>query len=262
MTTETTNPNTPGNPATPAAPALIPDSPEYRAAMIAAADAANGVTPKEPEVKAEPAPADPNAPTPKLTDPPADPEKKEPTDDTQNAPETKEGDPAPYDFAKAFGDGSLVTEFTAEKPNEALVAGMATALGISNDQVLQMQAQFRAGQEALTREAEGKLFEAAGGKAEFTALIAWGQQNLTPEQKTFYEGLLNGPDAVSAVGILKQKMTASVDPSLVNVTGRTSAAVTAFRDQSELVAAMADQRYQSSEAFRQEVAAKLRASRF
>lgn len=139
---------------------------------------------------------------------------------------------------------------------------MATALGISNDQVLQMQAQFRAGQEALTREAEGKLFEAAGGKAEFTALIAWGQQNLTPEQKTFYEGLLNGPDAVSAVGILKQKMTASVDPSLVNVTGRTSAAVTAFRDQSELVAAMADQRYQSSEAFRQEVAAKLRASRF
>ncbi|KWH50730.1 capsid assembly protein [Burkholderia cepacia] len=267
MTTETTNTNAPANLGATETPALVPDSPEYRAAMIAKADEANGVTTPVPEAKTGEAnpPAstetDPNAPTPKLTDAPADETK---TNDKPEGTETKEDEsdaPATYDFAKAFDDGSLITEFNAEKPNADLIAGMAKALGISNDQVLQMQAQFRAGQEALTREAEGKLFDAAGGKAEFNALIAWGQKNLSQDQKVFYENLLNGPDAVSAVGVLKQRMQASADPSLVNVNGRTGSAVAAFRDQSELVAAMADPRYQTSEAFRKEVADKLRISR-
>ncbi|AYX32608.1 hypothetical protein EGY16_32795 [Burkholderia pseudomallei] len=265
MTTETTNPNTPANPATPEAPVLVPDSPEYRAAMIAAADASNGVTPPNPAAAApatgstEPAVADPNAPTPKLTDPvPGETTKTDPP----STPEKTDGEPVAFDFAKAFDDGSIITEFNAEKPSETLIAGMAKALGISGDQVLQMQAQFRAGQAALTREAEGKLFEAAGGKAQFNEVIAWGQKNLSQDQKVFYEQMLNGPDAASAVSILQQKMQASVDPSLVSVTGRSGGAVAAFRDQSELIAAMADPRYQASQAYRQEVADKLRISRF
>ncbi|HDR9130815.1 TPA: hypothetical protein QDA91_001912 [Burkholderia vietnamiensis] len=261
MTTDTTNTNAPASPGTPETPALVPDSPEYRAAMIAAADAANGVTPTEPVEKTEPAPADQNAPTPKLTDTPADEKKPE---GTENAPEKEggEGDaPATYDFAKAFDDGSLVTEFNAEKPSEALIAGMAKALGISNDQVLQMQSQFRAGQAALAAQAEAKLFEAAGGRDEFNAVIAWGQKNLSQDQKVFYENLLNGPDAAAAVGVLKQRMQAAGDPALVSVTSRAGGAIAAFRDQSELVAAMADPRYSTSEAYRKEVADKLRISR-
>ncbi|AOJ72251.1 MULTISPECIES: capsid assembly protein [Burkholderia] len=261
MTTDTINPNSPASPGTPETPALIPDSPEYRAAMIAAADASNGITPTEPVAKTDPAPADPNAPTPKLTDTPADEKKPE---GTENTSEKKDGEgdaPSAYDFAKAFDDGSLVTEFNAEKPSDALIAGMAKALGISNEQVLQMQSQFRAGQAALAAQAEAKLFEAAGGKDEFNAVIAWGQKNLSQDQKVFYENLLNGPDAASAVGILKQRMQAAGDPALVSVTSRTGGAIAAFRDQSELVAAMADPRYQTSEAFRKEVADKLRISR-
>ncbi|MBF3417177.1 hypothetical protein ISF41_12475 [Burkholderia pseudomallei] len=265
MTTETTTTNAPATPGTPTTPALVPDSPEYRAAMIAAADASNGVTTTAPEAKAGEAnpPAstetDPNAPTPKLTDPaPGETTKTDPP----STPEKKDSEPAAFDFAKAFDDGSIITEFNAEKPSETLIAGMAKALGISGDQVLQMQAQFRAGQAALTREAEGKLFEAAGGKAQFNEVIAWGQKNLSQDQKVFYEQMLNGPDAASAVTILQQKMHASVDPSLVSVTGRSGGAVAAFRDQSELITAMADPRYQASEAYRQEVAEKLRLSRF
>ncbi|KVD68715.1 capsid assembly protein [Burkholderia ubonensis] len=265
MTTETTTTNAPASPGATETSALIPDSPEYRAAMIAAADAANGVTTTATEAKTGGAnpqastEADPNTPTPKLTDPvPGDPTKAETT------PPEKDGEGAPvaYDFAKAFDDGSIITEFNAEKPSEALIGAMAKALGISDDQVLHMQTQFRAGQAALTREAEGKLFEAAGGKAQFNEVIAWGQKNLSPEQKVFYEQMLNGPDAVSAVSILQQKMQASSDPALVNVTGRSGGAVAAFRDQSELITAMADPRYQASEAYRQEVADKLRISRF
>ncbi|AOK28879.1 hypothetical protein AQ611_04985 [Burkholderia singularis] len=236
--------------------------------MIAAADASNGVTPSEPAPKTDDAnPAttanvDLNAPTPKLTDAPAGETKPE---GTENATEKKDGEgdaPAAYDFAKAFDDGSLVSEFNSEKPSEVLIDGMAKALGVSNEQVLQMQAQFRAGQAALVREAETKLFEAAGGRDEFNAVIAWGQKNLSQDQKVFYENLLNGPDAASAIGILKQKMQASADPSLVNVSGRTTPAAVAFRDQSEMMAAMSDPRYQTSEAYRREVAEKLRHSRF
>ncbi|HEF4732938.1 hypothetical protein KTE71_13330 [Burkholderia multivorans] len=262
--TDIINPNAPAVPGTAETPTLIPDSPEYRAAMIAKAEAQtnpDGGTPATDPAKSDPAlaqPIDPNAPTPKLTDT-SNGEQK--TDEAEN--KDGEGDkPSAYDFAKAFEDGSLVSEFNSEKPSDALIEGMAKALGISNEQVLQMQAQFRAGQEALAREAEAKLFEAAGGRDEFNAIIAWGQKNLSQEQKVFYENLLNGPDAAAAVGILKQKMQAAADPSLVNVSGRAAAAPVGFRDQSEMMAAMSDPRYQTSEAYRRDVAEKLRYSNF
>jgi hypothetical protein len=265
MTDTTQTTNTPATEvAAPATPA--PDTPEYVALMAARADQGTVTpdltkTPETPEVKKEPV-VDPNAPTPKLTDEPP-----KTGEDDPNAPEKKpEGEadtPPAYDFKKGFEDGSVVEAFNAEKTDPALLNTLAKALGIQPEQAQSMVDQFKMGQQALVAQSEAKLFEAAGGKAEFNAIIAWGQKNLPADQKAFYEGLLNGPDAESAVQILKQKMAAGSDPSLVNANGaRPGGQVSAFRDQAEMVAAMQDPRYQQSEAYRQEVANRLRVSQF
>jgi hypothetical protein len=271
MTDTTQTTNTPATEvAAPATPA--PDTPEYVALMAARADQGT-VTPdltKTTPTPADPnaAPAnvekpevDPNAPTPKLTDEP--PKTGEETPKEPEKKEETETEVPGYDFKKGFEDGSVVEAFNAEKTDPALLNTLAKALGIQPEQAQSMVDQFKMGQQALVAQSEAKLFEAAGGKAEFNAIIAWGQKNLPADQKAFYEGLLNGPDAESAVQILKQKMAAGSDPSLVNANGaRPGGQVSAFRDQAEMVAAMQDPRYQQSEAYRQEVANRLRVSQF
>lgn len=250
MTTEVTTPTEP-----------TPGTPEYDALM--AARGAQGTMNPEietptPEVKEAPANVvDPNAPTPKLTDAPAG------TETPTTPPESKEGDEAKtYDFAKAYSDGSLLTEFNAERPSEAMLASLAGALGITVEQATEMQAAYRSGQQALVAQAEQRMFEVAGGKEQFNALIAWGQQNLPEADKARYEQMLNGPDAATAIEILKTRMGASRDPSLVNVNAPQAPAAVGFRDQSEMIAAMADPRYQSSDAYRRDVEQKVRLSRF
>lgn len=251
MTTEAVTPQPPVEP--------TPGTPEYDA-LMAARGAQGTMTPEmpqpTPEVKEAPA-VDPNAPTPKLTDAQAGAEAP------KTPPESKEGDESnTYDFAKAYGDGSLLTEFNAEKPSEAMLTSLAGALGITVEQATEMQSAYRAGQQALVAQAEMKLFEAAGGKEQFNAMIAWGQANLPQADKVRYEQMLNGPDAATAIEILKTRMGASRDPSLINVNVPQAPAVVGFRDQSEMIAAMSDPRYDSSEAYRRDVEQKLRFSRF
>ncbi|MDR5812009.1 hypothetical protein QCE62_00205 [Caballeronia sp. LZ033] len=267
---EAANPNAnPQAPVTPEAPALVPDSPEYRAAMIAKAEGQSG-TPPAPVAPTDPVdpqkpvapevPLDPNAPAPKLTDAPADAPKDGDPPAEKKDPETPEV-PA-YDFKAKFEDGSFVTSFNAETLPEDLSAALGKAMGLSNEQVAAMHAQFREGQVALQTIATQKLYDAAGGQQGFNDLIAWGQKNLTPQQREYYDGQLNGPHAAEAIEFLTSKMNAGKDPNLVNLNGGTHTRVSAFRDQSEMMAAMADPRYQASEAYRQEVAGRLRVSKF
>ncbi|MDR5879024.1 capsid assembly protein [Caballeronia sp. LZ032] len=270
MTTEATTPTTPTTPVTPEAAPLIPDSPEYRAAMIAKAEGQSGTptpvapteTTKTEGAKPTEAPADkpdPNAPAPKLTDDSAAP--KDGAD--KPAEKTDEGKDVPaFDFAKAFEDGTIVDAFNAEKPDAALTGALAKALGVGGEQVEQMLSQFRAGQVALQTQATQGLYEAAGGQAQFNELIQWGQANLTPQQREYYDGQLNGPHAKDAIELLVSKMNAGKDPSLININGRTTPTISGYRDQSEMVAAMADPRYNSSQAYRDEVTARVARSAF
>jgi hypothetical protein len=230
-----------------AAPAAAPASPE---------------TPKDP-----PAEADPNAPAPKLTDDPDAPkEDPKPEDKPKDAEKTEEksDDEAkePTPWAKAFEDGTFLNEFNAEKPSEDFVKNLAGALGLTTEQVTQMQAQFRAGQLALVEQTNAKLYEAAGGKEGFNQLIDWGRKNLTPEQRAFYDQQLNGPDAIATVQLLRQRMNVGRDPQLTQVNGGASGPVTAFRDQAEMIAAMSDPKYHSSPAYRADVEARMRISPF
>lgn len=270
MTTDAVNPQTTaGTPATPETPALIPDSPEYRAAMIAKAEGQHqNATPTPGDPNAAPVvvetpkePVDLNAPVPSLTDEPqeGDASKETPKEGEETKEAPTEGEPTA--LAKLYESGDFLSGFNAEQLPENLATALAST-GLPKEAIEAMHAQFREGQLALARESTGKLYEAAGGKSDFDAVIAWGQKNLTPAQRSFYDQQLNGPDAASAIALLKSKMTAGSDPTLVSVNGVRGGTVSAFRDQSEMVAAMADPRYQESPAFRAEVAARLRVSQF
>lgn len=244
--------------------------------MVAAYDGQGGTTdpaPKAPETPVEEAPkveVDPNAPAPRLTDKPADEKKPEGEQTDPPAEQKPEGDEKPDENKEApkapslsdlFEDGTFVSGFNSEKLPDNLSAALE-AVGLNKDQQSAIHEQFRAGQAALQREATANLHKAAGGKDQFEALVAWGQKNLTKEQAAFYDAQLNGPMAADAIALLTQKMNAGRDPNLVNVTGAQGGPVAAFRDQTEMMAAMADPRYQTSEAFRAEVATRLRLSTF
>lgn len=244
--------------------------------MVAAYDGQGGNTdpaPKTPETPPAETPKveeDPNAPAPRLTDPPADAPKVEGEQTDPPAEKPKEGEEKPdenKDAPKApslgdlFNDGTFVSGFNAEKLPESLSTALEAA-GLSPEMQAAIHEQFRSGQAALQREATANLHKAAGGKDQFEALVAWGQKNLTKEQAEFYDAQLNGPMAADAIALLTQKMNAGRDPNLVNVTGAQGGPVAAFRDQAEMMAAMSDPRYQTSEAFRAEVATRLRLSTF
>lgn len=269
-----TTPN--GTPATPVSgapetvvvnqpPALVPDSPEYNAAMAAKADGQvpNAGTTEPPNGATPPATPDPTEKKEGEQTPPENTEVKPEGDKPEG--ENKEGDTptdAP-DFAKMFEDGSFAQAFNAETVDPKFRDGLAKALNVKGEDVDGMVAQFKAGQAALAREATSNLHKAAGGQEAFDAAVAWGQKNLTPEQQQWYDAQFNGPNAGDAVALLMQKVGASRDPSLHVPSGGTGTqALQPFRDQSEVTRAMADARYRTSEAYRAEVESRLRISTY
>ena len=268
MTTEAQQ-ATPETPATTPAPAPVPGTPEHRTAMIAAYDAQfvqAGTAPVETAVPPQPATQAQTAPQQPL------PNDQVPPKLTPTPP--KEGEAAPAEGekkqetpaeSKTLGDlytsGELLSGFNAEEVPPT-VASAFKAAGLDDAAIAEMHERFRAGQLALQREHVANLQKAAGGAEAFNALVAWGQQNLTPEQCAFYDQQLEGPNAADVIALLRQRMSAGRDPQLVVPNGQTSPAVSGFRDKAEMIEAMSHPNYQKSDAYRAEVQRKLAASKF
>ncbi|MHC0508783.1 capsid assembly protein [Achromobacter aegrifaciens] len=200
-------------------------------------------------------PSDQSA-APKLTDEP----KVEGEKPTTDEPKTDEK-PSGQSLGDLYVSGDLVSGFNAETVPDNVVSAFKAA-GLDDDAIVAMHAQFRAGQLALQREQVGNLHQAAGGKDQFDALVAWGQKNLSQAQREYYDAELNGPNAAEAIAVLRQRMNAGQDPKVVLANTTAAPAVQGFRDKFEMQAAMSDPRYKISEAFRNDVRAKLAASRF
>ncbi|MDM0006454.1 hypothetical protein QTI51_09560 [Variovorax sp. J22G73] len=229
--------------------------------MIAAYDAQfKAPTPAatQSQTAAQPAQAaaavDPNAQAPRLTDVPADTAK--PTD-----PPKPEGQGEVKSLAALIDSGDLFKGLGGEKVPDDLITDLK-AMGLTDAQVAGLNTRMAALLKAEATLQTQNLQKAAGGADEFNKLVAWGQKNLSAEQREFYDAQLNGPNAADAIAVLKARMNAGADPALVNVNGKAAPAVAGFRDKTEMVAAMQDPRYQTSEAYRADVAAKLKASRF
>jgi len=105
---------------------------------------------------------------------------------------------------------------------------------------------------------------AAGGEANYNAVVTWASENLTQRQIDAYDSVVDTGNT-AAIGIAFQGLQAQYNDAmgyegsmLSGKPARSGGDV--FRSQAELVAAMGDPRYDSDPAYRADVVAKLDAS--
>ena len=115
--------------------------------------------------------------------------------------------------------------------------------------------------ETLTEQQAAALFEMVGGEAAYKSMISWAGQNLSQEEVSMYDSVMDkgDPNAVFfAVQALFNEYSNQVGEDGQLLTGRgTMDSSNGFRSQQELVQAMADPRYDRDPAYRQEVMRKL-----
>ena len=105
---------------------------------------------------------------------------------------------------------------------------------------------------------------AAGGEANYNAVVTWASENLTQRQIDAYDSVVDTGNT-AAIGIAFQGLQAQYNDAM-GYEGRMLSGKPArsggdvFRSQAELVAAMGDPRYDSDPAYRADVVAKLDAS--
>lgn len=123
---------------------------------------------------------------------------------------------------------------------------------------------YIAGQQALANQVRAEVFSAVGGEEQYTDLVNWAKDALSPAEINAYNNVMNSRDTAAmklAVDGLRARQASVVGttPKLLN--GGTSSANQSqgdvFRSTKELTTAMADPRYQSDPAYREDVRAKL-----
>jgi hypothetical protein len=122
------------------------------------------------------------------------------------------------------------------------------------------------GTKALASQYRATLAQAIGGEENLVELGAWAKVNLTDKQAAAFDAALGSGDAELASlairGVYSRYVEAEgSDPKLVSGEGDVSKGIEPFRDSAEVTAAMRDPRYQTSEAYRQDVAKRLGVSK-
>lgn len=267
-------PNAPAPQATPAsgapAPAPAPaapepGSPEHKAAMIAAYDAqfaapeakptVNGEATKTPEELAAEEAAK-TTKTPEEIAAEAEASKSAKTPEELAAEDAAKAGTPPV-LADLVDSGDFFAGLGADTVPEALTAALVAA-GLKAEQVPAINERLKQLLKAeATLQTQG-LHKVAGGEAEFSALIAWGKANFTPEQAAFYDAQLNGPNAAEVIELLKVKAAKGTDPKLVQANGSAVPSTQGYRSQAEMQRDMRDPRYQTDPAFRADVRQKLK----
>jgi hypothetical protein len=115
--------------------------------------------------------------------------------------------------------------------------------------------------EVLSEEQANQLMEMVGGEKAYQSMLQWASQNLSKEEIQMYDSVMAKGDPNSiffAVQALNNKYSNVVGSDGQLLAGRDGSSDSkAFRSQQELVAAMADPRYDRDPAYRQEVMQRL-----
>jgi hypothetical protein len=114
----------------------------------------------------------------------------------------------------------------------------------------------------LTEQQADQLFNMVGGESAYKAMLDWAGETFSQAEIQMYDSVMadGNPNAIFfAVQALNSKYTDAVGKDGQLLTGRTAtpSVDSAFRSQSELVAAMSDKRYDSDPAYRSDVMRKL-----
>ena len=115
--------------------------------------------------------------------------------------------------------------------------------------------------EQLTQDQADALYQMVGGEQEYKSMLDWAGTNLSQEEIQMYDAVMEtgNPNAIFfAVQALNNQYVDAVGTDGQLLTGRSASdSGSAFRSQQELVAAMADPRYDRDPAYRQEVMQRL-----
>lgn len=121
---------------------------------------------------------------------------------------------------------------------------------------------YIAGVSALTEQQTQQVYAIAGGQAQLEQINTWAAENLTAEELETYNRAVTSGKASEMTFALKglvarYRAENGVEPTLMTGKGTASKA-TGFRSAAEMKAAMADPRYETDEAYRSDVADRVK----
>ena len=182
---------------------------------------------------------------------PKEQNKEEPTLDIP------EGDAEQAVEAAGLDMESLQNEFNdkGELTEESLLK--LEKVGISKDIV----DSYIQGQQAVAQKIETDIKSIAGGNDGYSDMIAWAKENLSADEVSAYNRVVNGRDIDAtkmAVQGLKARMGGNAEPNLVR--GKAAISQSQFDSQAQITEAMKDPRYAKDPAYRDEVIEKINRS--
>ena len=115
----------------------------------------------------------------------------------------------------------------------------------------------------LTDAEMNQVYNSAGGEAEYQRLTAWAAENISEDKLDAFNTVVDRGESLAiqmAVAGLRSEYENAEGYEGRMLTGKAARASDGFRSQAEVVAAMADPRYDRDEAYRQDVYDKLERS--
>lgn len=181
--------------------------------------------------------------------------------EVQEEVEEEEDAPIDYSFLNRLAEESDGGEFTPET--------MQALEGMSASDIADMFLAYR--QEVGTPQPEyqmsnddiSEMKSVVGGDQEYSNMISWASQNLSPEEIQVYDSVMDkgDPQAIYfAIQALNYRFKDSVGYEGQMLTGKAAQSMDVFRSQAEVVRAMNDPRYENDPAYRQDIYDKLERS--
>lgn len=256
----------------------VPGTPEYDQQMVAVARAARGEADTDPaqEDKSTPAKSPEGASEDSLIlgkfktqddllKAYQELEKKLGSGKTEEAPKE-----TPKEEPQQLIAGVPVSELEAEVTDKGDLSPQTreklTKAGIPADYIdsyLEMYKVAAAAEKQSVQAQEAEIKAAIGGDETYNSMVAWAAGNLTPSEiEAFNRQIESGRDsAMLAVFGLKARFEAKAGKSPRLVGGSPSSSSDVYSDRASFLEAMGDPRYKASEAYRNQVSAKLERTR-
>jgi hypothetical protein len=215
----------------------------------------------------------------KKADAPKDEGKKDEPEADEKKPdeESKDGDKKPDEKAKDEKKDDKAADFLSETDLNRYTEEFTKSGDLSEDSIKELTEKYKLPRSLVdahlqglrhTAEAErNKLTADIGGNEVYEQMGEWARENLSAEEIEAYDKTITGSDLGAAKFAInglyaRYQAAGNVPPKQVLQGNASKGSGVGFRSTQELTHAVGDPRYQSDPAYRAEVEAKLRASRF
>lgn len=189
---------------------------------------------------------------------------EEASESEPEAPDPEESEPEESSEQDLSFLDQLYEESKGE-PSDELIKRLE---GMDASQLADMYVQYREQVEAnnpsrrdFTAEESESLYNVVGGKQQYSQIVKWASQNLSQQEVNMYDAVMAKGDPNAAYWAIRGLALQYLDSNGYEgkrISGKAPKSDdNAFRSQAELVKAMSDPRYDSDEAYRNDVMNKL-----